>query len=501
MAATFTLDQVRKHNSKDDVWMILHNKVYNATSYLEDHPGGSIILREVAGTDATEQFVEVGHSAETDDILKELYVGDLAQDEHADEVEVFRPTFEKVAMVAAIDVKQVAKSKVRKNVKKTVAMASVIASVGAVGLAKGWWTGPEWALAAVTTAQKPVSQLADLMRSKLAQHNGGGSSKLFWWGVGIATVVELSLTTAVTTWALSKLEAQKEFTHFPRSRPATKERKMAILKMPAYSTAATTGPAVKPPTPANKVMDPADWRKFKLVRKVLVSPNVFHLVFALPRPTDVLGLPTGQHIALRALIDGKNVSRSYTPVSNNSDLGRVELLIKVYDTGLMTKHLERMQIGDHIEMRGPKGAMQYVPNGYAKEIGMIAGGTGITPMYQLIRAICEDESDRTRISLLYANNTEADILLREELDGFVKAFPEKLSVQYVLAQPDEKWTGLKGFVTADMIREFLPPAAESTKMLLCGPPPMVAAVSKNLVSLGFTAPGTLSKATDQVFLF
>ena len=54
--------------------------VYNATSYLEDHPGGSIILREVAGTDATEQFVEVGHSAETDDILKELYVGDLAED-------------------------------------------------------------------------------------------------------------------------------------------------------------------------------------------------------------------------------------------------------------------------------------------------------------------------------------------------------------------------------------------------------------------------------------
>lgn len=396
-------------------------------------------------------------------------------------------------MEAAIDVKELAKSKVKKNVKKTVAMSSIIASVGAVGLAKGWWTGPEWAMAAVTTAQKPINHLADFIRSKFAQN--GGNSKLFWWGVGIATVVELSLTTAVTTWALSKFEAQKEFTHFPRSRPAKKERKMAILKIPTNST---TGPVVKPPP---KVIDPADWRKFKLVRKVLVSPNVFHLVFALPHPSDVLGLPTGQHIALRANIDGKNVARSYTPVSNNSDLGRVELLIKVYDQGLMTKHLERMQIGDQIEIRGPKGAMQYVPNQYAKEIGMIAGGTGITPMYQLIRAICEDESDKTKISLLYANNTEADILLRQELDGFVKAFPEKLSVQYVLSQPDETWTGLKGFVTADMIREFLPPAADSTKMLLCGPPPMVAAMSKNLVSLGFTAPGTLSKATDQVFLF
>lgn len=397
-------------------------------------------------------------------------------------------------MEAAIDVKKVAKSKIRNNIKKTVAMSSVIASVGAVGLAKGWWTGPEWALAAVTTAQKPLSQLADFIRNKFAQN--GGSSKLFWWGVGIATVVELSLTTAATTWALSKFEAQKEFTHFPRSRPAKKERKMAILKIPTSSTSG--GPAVKPPA---KVLDPADWRKFKLVRKVLVSPNVYHLVFALPHPTDVLGLPTGQHIALRAMIDGKSVSRSYTPVSNNSDLGRVELLIKVYDKGLMTKHLESMQIGDQIDIRGPKGAMQYVPNSYAKEIGMIAGGTGITPMYQLIRAICEDESDKTKISLLYANNTEADILLRQELDGFVKAFPEKLSVQYVLSHADENWTGLKGFVTQDMIKEFLPPAGPETKMLLCGPPPMVAAMSKNLVGLGFTAPGTLSKATDQVFLF
>lgn len=493
MAATYTLDDVRKHNSKDDVWMVIHNKVYDATKYLEEHPGGVIILRDVAGTDATEQFVEVGHSVEASDILKELYVGDLAEEEHAEEVEIFRPTFEKVAMEAAVDIQKLARSKVRKNIKKTVAMSSVIASVGAVGLAKGWWTGPEWALAAVTHVQKPISQLADFIRAKFAQN--GGSSKLFWWGVGIATVVEFSLTTAATTWALSKFEAQKEFTHFPRSRPAKKERKMAILKIP---TSSTTGPAVKPPV---KVIDPADWRKFKLVRKVLVSPNVYHLVFALPHPTDVLGLPTGQHIALRAIIDGKSVARSYTPVSNNSDLGRVELLIKVYDKGLMTKHLERMEIGDQIDIRGPKGAMQYVPNQYAKEIGMIAGGTGITPMYQLIRAICEDESDKTKISLLYANNTEADILLREELDGFVKAFPEKLSVQYVLSQADDKWKGLKGFVTADMIKQFLPPAGDSTKMLLCGPPPMIAAMSKNLVSLGFTAPGTLSKATDQVFLF
>jgi cytochrome-b5 reductase len=163
------------------------------------------------------------------------------------------------------------------------------------------------------------------------------------------------------------------------------------------------------------------------VRKASVAPNVYSFVFGLPNADDVLGLPTGQHIALRATINGQSVSRSYTPVSNNTDLGRIELLVKVYPQGQMTKHLEAMQIGDMIDIRGPRGAMQYSPS-YAKHIGMIAGGTGITPMYQLIRAICDDETDATQMSLLYANNTEEDILLRKELDDFAMRFPNKFQV-------------------------------------------------------------------------
>jgi len=83
----------------------------------------------------------------------------------------------------------------------------------------------------------------------------------------------------------------------------------------------------------------------------------------------------------------------------------------------MTQHLASMTVGQKIDIRGPKGTMQY-SRSLAKQVGMIAGGTGITPMYQLIRAICEDDSDNTQISLIYANNTEGDILLREEFEGF-----------------------------------------------------------------------------------
>jgi cytochrome-b5 reductase len=294
-------------------------------------------------------------------------------------------------------------------------------------------------------------------------------------------------------WLSTKLDVQQEFTHYSPHRTTRTDKIIFRKKLPTGSSKTIKYKRTPP-------LDPRKWKNFPLVRKDSVAPNVYRFVFGLPNTDDVLGLPTGQHIALRATINGQGVSRSYTPVSNNTDLGRIELLVKVYPQGQMTKHLESMQIGDMIEIRGPKGAMQYSTS-YAEHIGMIAGGTGITPMYQLIRAICDDETDSTQMSLLYANNTEEDILLRKELDDFAMRFPEKFQVQYVLSQAGDGWQGHKGFVSPDLIKKYLAPADENNKALLCGPPPMINAMKKALAGLGWKEPGVLSKATDQVFLF
>jgi cytochrome-b5 reductase len=93
---------------------------------------------------------------------------------------------------------------------------------------------------------------------------------------------------------------------------------------------------------------------------------------------------------------------------------------------------------------------------------MIAGGTGITPMYQVIRAICEDSTDRTIISLLYANNT-GDILLREILDGWAKKYPKKFQVQYV-GKASKGRKRKTGFVNKEMAETHLPAAAPDSKI-------------------------------------
>ena len=179
--------------------------------------------------------------------------------------------------------------------------------------------------------------------------------------------------------------------------------------------------------------------------------------FNLPSPTDILGLPIGQHISVAAMIEGqpKEVVRSYTPISSDENPGHFDLLIKSYPTGNISKHMASMKIGQTLKVKGPKGAMVYTPN-LVRHLGMIAGGTGITPMLQIIRAIIRNRprnggSDTTEVDLVFANVNQEDILLREDLDALVKD-DDGFRVHYVLNNPPEMWDGGVGFVTPDIIK-------------------------------------------------
>jgi len=134
--------------------------------------------------------------------------------------------------------------------------------------------------------------------------------------------------------------------------------------------------------------------------------------------------------------------------------------------------------GATIKVKGPKGQMRYSPN-MVREIGMLAGGTGITPMLQIIRAIMKNPEDRTRVNLIYANVTEDDILLREDLENLAKQYPEKFGLYLVVEKHGSGWTGGVGFITEAMIREYCPAPARDIKILICGPPPMVSAMKKH----------------------
>ncbi|CAN0839625.1 NADH--cytochrome b5 reductase 1 [Linum grandiflorum] len=213
-------------------------------------------------------------------------------------------------------------------------------------------------------------------------------------------------------------------------------------------------------------LDPERFQEFKLIKKTAVSPNVAKFRFVLPSAKSILGLPIGYHLICRGKDrEGKEVTRKYTPVTLDSDVGYFELVIKMYPHGRMSHHFREMQEGDYLAVKGPTGRFGYKP-GQVRAFGMIAGGSGITPMFQVTRAILENPKDKTNLSLIYANTTFQDILLKP---------------------PTEGWNGGVGRVTKHMIQTHCPPPTPDIQVLRCGPPGMNKAMAAYLNELGYTA--------------
>ncbi|XP_036433496.1 NADH-cytochrome b5 reductase 3 [Colossoma macropomum] len=261
--------------------------------------------------------------------------------------------------------------------------------------------------------------------------------------------------------------------------------------------------------PAITLEDPNVKYPLRLVDKEIISHDTRKFRFALRSPDHVLGLPVGQHIYLSAKIDGSLVVRPYTPVSSDDDKGFVDLVVKIYyknthpkfpEGGKMSQYLDSLRIGDTIDFRGPSGLLVYQGKGEfairpdkkspaviknAKRVGMIAGGTGITPMLQIIRAIMKDPKDQTVCYLLFANQSEKDILLRPELEEIQANHPDRFNLWYTLDKVPQDWEFSQGFISEEMVRNRLPPPGDDTLILMCGPPPMIQfACNPNLDKVG-----------------
>ncbi|KAK4792177.1 hypothetical protein SAY86_022612 [Trapa natans] len=233
-------------------------------------------------------------------------------------------------------------------------------------------------------------------------------------------------------------------------------------------------------------LDPENFKEFKLVKRTQLSHNVAKFTFELPTSTSVLGLPIGQHISCRGKDgQGEEVIKPYTPTTLDSDVGIFELVIKMYPQGRMSHHFREMSVGDYLAVKGPKGRFRYQP-GQVRAFGMLAGGSGITPMFQVARAILESPNDKTKLHLIYANVTYEDILLKEELEGLATTYPDQFKVYYVLNQPPEVWDGGVGFVSKEMIQNHLPAPGPGVQILRCGPPPMNKAMAAHLEALGYS---------------
>ncbi|KAJ1940206.1 hypothetical protein FBU59_003881 [Linderina macrospora] len=189
-----------------------------------------------------------------------------------------------------------------------------------------------------------------------------------------------------------------------------------------------------------------------------------------------LGNYTSSAVLFRVTLpNGKTELRPYTPVSHELQHGSCEFVVKRYDSGKVSSALHDLGPGDKVEMWGPIPNFTYQPGEYT-DIGMIAGGSGLTPMYQLINRVVNDRDDKTRITLVFANKTKDDVFLKDQLDQLAAQHPDKFKVHYVLANTSEDWTGESGYVDKEKIQKYMPSASAKSLIAVCGPPAMMESV-------------------------
>ena len=165
------------------------------------------------------------------------------------------------------------------------------------------------------------------------------------------------------------------------------------------------------------------------------------------------------------------------PNGCTEERGFMDLIVKKYPKGPMSEHLHDMKPGDTLEMKGPIPKYPWEANKHTS-VALIAGGTGITPMYQLCRQIFKNPEDKTKVTLLFGNVTEEDILLRKEFDELEEKFPQRFRAFYILDKPPANWQQGKGFITKDLLKEVIPgPKEENVKVFVCGPPGLYKAIS------------------------
>ena len=161
----------------------------------------------------------------------------------------------------------------------------------------------------------------------------------------------------------------------------------------------------------------------------------------------------------------------------------------------MTPSLYKLKVGDTLEMMGPTGLHRYLGSGTfthgkntydnIKRIGMLAGGTGVTPMIQVINKIIEVEGDDTEVCLCCFNTTTEETLLEDELKEAMSKSGGKVEVKFFASK-----TG-KGTTEKLSMRSISGPGIikllgikegeeDSSIILMCGPDGFVKHVRKEL---------------------
>ncbi|MFK0085789.1 benzoate 1,2-dioxygenase electron transfer component BenC [Pseudomonas sp. NPDC090755] len=185
----------------------------------------------------------------------------------------------------------------------------------------------------------------------------------------------------------------------------------------------------------------------------------------------------GQYVNLG--VPGSEQTRAYSFSSLQKD-GEVSFLIRNVPGGLMSSFLTGLaKAGDSMTLAGPLGS--FYLRDIRRPLLLLAGGTGLAPFTAMLEKIAEEGSEHP-LHLIYGVTNDFDLVELDRLQGFVDRIPN-FSFSACVANPESQHP-LKGYVTQHIEPRHLNEG--DVDVYLCGPPPMVEAVSQYIREQGIT---------------
>ncbi|MEA1984069.1 MAG: FAD-binding oxidoreductase [Euryarchaeota archaeon] len=204
------------------------------------------------------------------------------------------------------------------------------------------------------------------------------------------------------------------------------------------------------------------------------TPDVKSFRFERPDGFDYM---PGQYILVTLQIQGTDVRKPFTISSSPTEQDHIEFTKKL--TGHdFSNVLDSMKVGDVVGIAGPYGNFTF--EGQFDKIAMVSGGIGITPMISIC-TYCTDRGLDSDIVLLESNREECDIPFGEHLETLLQRNPH-LRVVHTLTRASDAWSGCRGRVCENMIREEIPDYKDRI-FYLCGPPPMMDSIQSILIEM------------------
>lgn len=232
-------------------------------------------------------------------------------------------------------------------------------------------------------------------------------------------------------------------------------------------------------------------KPLKVLKRIQETPEAVSLVLDIPADLKKqFHYQAGQFVSFFLTIHGEKLARSYSLSSSPLCDQEFKITVKKVPGGKGSTFLcDQVKEGDSLLTTPPAGHF-FKPalTDTGVHYLLFAAGSGITPVYSIMKTVLEASKDH-RVTLVYGNRDEQNIIYKNEIESWLKKSEGRLKVVHTLSRPSGSWTGSRGRITKELVEKVMAEAKGSALPLdcyLCGPTDFMASTRAVLESHNLT---------------